>query len=345
MTAITRGGDPKHVERTSGGINCAAGMELHFRNSIIMRNGRAAAPKAVASPGYQRVRHSLALTLVMLALCSTTWASHFERDDSGRQVAVPDHVHRIVCLAPSLTDTVYALGAQADLVGITDYTDYPPQAAHEKPSVGAIVNPSLEKIAALHPDVVLALPAFNGAETIAGLQRLGIPVVLFNTAGVDDIYRNIGLVGRVIGRDREAAALIVQLQAREKRVREEAAGRSRPALLVVVAIDPLITAGRNAFITQMIRAAGARSVTEDIQQDWLQMNVEAVLARKPDYIVLIQNGPVTLKAMQQQPGWGLLDAVRQGRVITVDNRIQIPSPVAFDGLEKLAAQVSSMRAH
>ena len=120
------------------------------------------------------------LPLLLLLSCSA-WAVHMERDETGRSVAVPDHAHRVISLAPSITNTIYALGGQSDLVGITDYTVYPPQAAREKPSVGKVVNPSLEHIIALHPDLVLALPEFNGAETIAGLERLGIPVFLFST--------------------------------------------------------------------------------------------------------------------------------------------------------------------
>ena len=281
----------------------------------------------------------------MVVLSAYCWAAHVEKDDSGRTVSIPDHVHRVICLAPSLTDIVYSLGAQSDLVGITDYTDYPPQAAHEKPSVGGIVNPSLERIVALHPDVVLALPAFNGSETIAALQRLNIPIVLFNTANLNDIYRNIATVGRILGREREAAALIASLRARESAVRKQAEGQSKPGLLVVVTVSPLITAGRAAFITEMISAAGGRSVTEDIPQDWLQMDVESILPRRPDYIVLIQGGPVSLKMMQQQPGLRSLEAVQKGRIITVDSRIQIPSPAAFDGLEDLARQLKSAQAH
>lgn len=290
----------------------------------------------------RRLIRSLLLLLVLTTCCR---AAHFEKDDSGRSVSIPDHVHRIVCLAPSLTDIVYALGAQGDLVGITDYTDYPPQAAREKPSVGGIVNPSLERVVALHPDVVLALPSFNGSETIAALQRLNIPMVLFNTANLNDIYRNIATVGRVLGREHDAALLIASLQSRESAVRQQGEGKSKPGLLVVVTVSPLITAGRSAFITEMISAAGGRSVTGDLPQDWLQMDVESILPRKPDYIVLIQGGPVSLKMMQQQPGLRSLEAVQKGRIITVDSRIQIPSPAAFDGLEDLARQLRTVQAH
>ena len=291
---------------------------------------------------FKRLPGTLCLLLVLSACC---WAAHIETDDAGRQVAVPDHVYRIVSLAPSLTDIVYALGAQNELVGITDFTDYPPQAAREKRSVGSIVNPSLERIVALHPDVVLALPAFNGSDTIAALQRLKLPVVLFNTTNLNDIYRNISTVGRVVGREREAASLVAKLRTRESEVRKQAGALKKPGLLVVVTVSPLITAGRSAFITEMISAAGGRSVTEDVAQDWLQMDVESILPRKPDYILLIKGGPVSLTMMQQQPGMRALDAVQKGRVLTVDNRIQIPSPAAFDGLEDLARQLRSVQGH
>lgn len=277
--------------------------------------------------------------LALLLLPINLWAAHWERDQSGRAVAIPDHVHRVVSLAPSLTDTVYALGAASELAGITNYTDYPPQAAHEKPSVGAVVGPSLERIVALHPDLVLALPEFNGAETIAGLERLNVPVLCFETGNVAGIYRTVADVGRALGRRPEATRLIAELQAREKKVRDESAGQKRPSVLLVLSIDPLITAGKNAFITEMITVAGARSVTEDLPQDWLQMNVEAILPRDPDYILLMNNGPVTLNDLQQHAGWNSLAAVRRGRVMMLDARIQVPAPVAFDGLEVLARQI------
>ncbi len=282
------------------------------------------------------------LPLLLLLSCSA-WAVHMERDETGRSVAVPDHAHRVISLAPSITNTIYALGGQSDLVGITDYTVYPAQAAREKPSVGKVVNPSLEHIIALHPDLVLALPEFNGAETIAGLERLGIPVFLFSTGDIANIYRSVESVGRVMGREREASDLIAQLRAREAKVRAQAEGKPRPSVVLVLSIDPLITAGRNAFITQMITAAGARSVTDDLKQDWLQMNVEAILPRKPDYILLMKDGPVSLKDMQRSAGWQSLEAVQRGRVIVLDDRIQLPAPVAFDGLEDLAQQLHALQ--
>lgn len=276
--------------------------------------------------------------LLLLALTSAAFAARLERDQNGRTVAVPDHPHRVVSLSPNLTNTVYALGAESDLIGITDFTFYPAQAAKQKPSVGAIVNPSLERIVALHPDLVIGVAAFNGAETIAGLQRLGIPVFLFNIGGLADIYQTVADVGRVLDREDAAKKLAARLHAREDTVRTEAHDQ-RPSVLLVYSIDPFITAGNKAFVTEMIRLAGARSVTEDLPQDWLQMNVEAVLPRNPDYILLMKDEAATIKQMQHRAGWSSLEAVRRGRILTLEDCIQVPGPIAFDGLEDLARQI------
>ncbi len=173
---------------------------------------------------------------LLLLLTSFASASRVERDETGRTVTIPDHVHRAVSLSPSLTNTVYALGAASDLVGITDYTIFPAEAAKQKPSVGAVVNPSLEHIVALHPDVVLALPEFNGAEAIEGLRRLGIPVFLFNTANIANIYHSIDTVGRVMGREREATALDCPV-ARPRSEGPRSIGRQRQAKRTAGSVD------------------------------------------------------------------------------------------------------------
>ncbi len=287
----------------------------------------------------------LLLSVLILLGNMCAWATRSERDQTGRLVVIPDKIHRVITLSPSLTDTVYALGASSILVGITDFSIYPREAAHEKPSVGGIVNPSLEKIIALHPDVVLALPEFNGADTIAGLQRIGIPIVLFKTGNIENIYDTVETVGRVLGRQQDAAALIARMHSVEAKIRAQSAGKSRPSMLLVLEANPLITAGKNAFITQMIELAGGRLVTDDVRQDWLQMSLEAVLPRHPDYILLMKNGPVSLQDLQRTPGWNSLEAVRLRRVIVLDDRIQVPAPVAFEGLEDFAQQLDQLRLH
>jgi len=284
---------------------------------------------------------SRAVGLIILLLCSLpASALRVVVDETGQKVHLADQVRRIVCLTPSVTDTVYAIGGGNEIVGITNYTIYPPQ-ARQKPSIGEMLRPSLERIAVLHPDVVIGVATLNDAETIRGVQRMGIPVFLVNASGIEGMYNSIASIGRAVGREREAIALVAQLRQREGRVRAQAQNSKHPSVFFAVSIDPCITAGRRAFLTELLTAAGAHSVTDDIAQEWINVSIEAIIARKPRYVLLLKDSPFGLNEMRQQPGWKSLDAVRMGRVIRIDDRLQYPSPVAFDALEEFAHQLHS----
>lgn len=282
-----------------------------------------------------------ALLAMILALGASAWGKRVLRDETGRTVTVSDHVERVISLTPSITDTIYALGASSQLIAITDYTEYPVEATKQKPSVGDILNPSLEKIARMHPDVVIAMSTLNSPETIRGLERAGIPVFLIRGQGLEGVYRSILDIGRVLGREREAAALQAELKAREQKIRAEAETGKHPSVFMVLQLDPCITPGKGAFITQLLNIAGARSVTADLPQDWVRVSLEAIIPRKPDYIVLMKSSPISLKDIQEAPGWYALEAVRKGRILRADDRLQLPSPVAFDGLEDLAHRIQT----
>ncbi len=274
-------------------------------------------------------------------------------DETGRSLRLPDHPHRVVCLAPSITDTVYAIGAGADVAGITDYTLYPPE-ARQKPSIGGVLRPSLERIAVLHPDLAIGIAQFNDADSIRDIERLGVPVFLVNPSGLAGLYHSIDSIGRALGRQAESSALVARLRARERRVREQAAamapasadpGKTRPTVFWAISLSPCITAGRGAFITELLEAAGARSVTADLPQEWVHLSIEAVVARQPAYILVLKDAPFGLQQMRERAGWRLLEAVRAGRVLRVDDRMQYPSPVAFDALEEFARQFRAALAH
>jgi ABC-type Fe3+-hydroxamate transport system substrate-binding protein len=283
-----------------------------------------------------------ALLLVCAAI--PAWASRVVQDETGRDVKVPDRVQKVVSLTPSITNTIYSLGASSQLVAVTDYTQYPPEAAKQKPSIGDILHPSLERIAALKPDVVIAVATLNSPDTIKSLERIGIPVFLIDGRGLAGLYRSVESIGRVLGREKEATALAAELHAREQRIRAQARGASSPSVLLVLSINPCITAGHGAFISELIAAAGARSVTDDINQDWIRIGVESLLPRKPDYLLAMMDAPFGLKDLQSKPGWNQLEAVRKGRIIRVDDRLQVPGPVAFDGLEEFARQLRAAEA-
>jgi iron complex transport system substrate-binding protein len=264
-------------------------------------------------------------------------ASHTVTDETGHTVSVPDHPHRIICLTPSITDTVFALGAADDVVARTDFVKYPAEAV-KKPSVGSISNPSLETILSLHPDLILATPHFTQESVLDQLQHLGIPVYLIEPHGIAGILRSITDLGAALGRESQAAALNARLQQRIDAVRANVRGKPVISIFWPISYDPVITIGKGAFITELIEIAGGHSITSDLPQEWAHISMEAVVARAPQALLMMRNGSVTLNVLKTRPGWDVLPAVRSGRVYFIDQRLGLPSPVAIDALEDLAKE-------
>ncbi len=278
--------------------------------------------------------------LLLLLICMTSLTSFASRtvtDELGRTVVVPDHPHRLVCLIPSVVDDVYALGAGDDVIGVSDYTKYPPE-ARKKPSVGLPLSPSLETIVALHPDLVLGTSDLNSIQIVQQLQQYGIPVFMVDPRGIAGIYLSIESLGKALNREASAVNLITQLHMRENAVRLRVRGKPVVRVFMPVWYDPVITVGKRAFITELIAAAGGKSVTDDIAQEWPQVSLEVVIERAPDTILLVKGSKMSLKDLSTQPGWRNLTAIKLGHIDYVDDRIEFSSPVAFAALEELAKQ-------
>jgi iron complex transport system substrate-binding protein len=282
----------------------------------------------------KRTFYVLAL-LVMFAIRGV--ASRTLTDELGRKVVVPDHPHRVICLMPSVTDIVFALGAADDVVGISDYTKYPAEAL-KKPSVGDLIKPSIETILGLHPDLVIGLQPAGPMESTEQLERLGIPVFLVSPHGIAGILHSVESIGQALNRTPQADALAASLQHRVDVVRARTKGLPQPTVFMPVWYDPIITIGKHAFTTEIIEAAGGRSVTDDLAADWPQISMEIVLARAPEALLLVRGGKTTLELLRSRPGWSSVPAVQASRVYYVDGRIDFPSPVAIDALEDLAKE-------
>jgi iron complex transport system substrate-binding protein len=196
----------------------------------------------------------------------------------------------------------------------------------------------VETILSLHPDLVLGSPDMSQTETLQQLERLGIVVFMVSTHGVDGIYQSIASLGLALNREDSARALIARLRGRVAAVQRQVSGKPAVSILMAVGYDPIVTIGKHAFITEMIEIAGGHSVTSDIDQEWPQVSLEAVLARAPAALLLIRGSRMSIDTIRQQPGWESLPAVKNNRVYYVDDRITFSSPVAFDALEELAKQ-------
>ena len=283
------------------------------------------------------MRQILSFLSMIVVLTVPGFASRSLTDETGRTVVVPDHPHRVICLMPTVTDTVYALGAGGDVVAISDYTKYP-AAALKKPSVGDLIKPSIETIVSLHPDLVIGMQPKGPMEVTDQLERAGIPIFLVSPHGIAGILHSVESIGMALNRTPEADVLVHSLQQRVDAVKSRTRGLPAPRVFMPVWYDPITTIGRNAFITEIIAAAGGRSVTDDLPTEWPQISMEVVLERAPDALLLVRGGKTTLQVLEGRPGWSSMAAIKKQRAYYVDDRINLASPVAIDALEDLAKQ-------
>ena len=256
-------------------------------------------------------------------------------DELNRTVVVPDHPHRIICLVPAVADAVFTLGAGADVVGVSDFSEYPEDARH-KPSIGQPLNPSLETIVSLRPDLIVGDADFGA--NLKQVEELGIPVFLIEPHGLEGIFTSLLSLGNALNREAAANAASAGLRARVSQV--QARVRAKPVLPIFMLIwhDPVTTIGARAFVTDLIAAAGGESVTKDLPNEWVQLSFERVVALAPKYLLLVRNAQMSFEDLSQRPGWSSLPAIRERHVFYADDRLYSPSPVAIDALEELAKQ-------
>jgi iron complex transport system substrate-binding protein len=238
-------------------------------------------------------------------------------DDAGREVRLPRPAARVVSLLPAVTETLLALGAGETLVARTDY-DHDPSVAH-LPSVGGGLTPSLEVLAALRPDLVVAWEEAGTARVRPRLEELGISVFALRTQDTTDIFNNIRRLGHLTGRDRSADSVALRVRAGLDSVRASVAGLPEPTVLYVVGIDPPLTAGPNTFISQLIGVAGGRTVFPDLRTDWPQISLEEVVRRRPDVLILPVGADeqASLQRLRTAAGWRDLLAGGHTRVHAV----------------------------
>jgi ABC-type Fe3+-hydroxamate transport system substrate-binding protein len=262
-------------------------------------------------------------------------------DETGRRVEIPAVVKRVVTLSPDLTETVYALGLEDRLAGDTNYCETPP-AATLKPHIGEPLNPSLEAIVALHPDLVLASTSINRRQTVEALARLGIAVYTSNPHTVQGMLDSVARIAEIMGSATQGRALVSRLGARLERLHAQVADLPLAHVLFVVWEDPLITIGQNTFIADALQRAGAESVILS-DQNWPQIELEEVVRLQPDYIVFtskpMAGSSAHLTDLRSKAAWSGLRAVELGQVISVSDEIARPSPGLVDAIEELAQKV------
>jgi len=269
-------------------------------------------------------------------------AMKFVTDETGRHVAIPFSVQRIVTLAPDLTETVYALGLEGKLAADTTFCDTP-AAAKLKPHIGSPQTPSLEAIVAMHPDLVLATTSINRPETADALLRLGISVYTSDPHTVRGMLDSIARMADLMGADKQGTTLVAQLKARLDAVHARIAELPLVHVLFVVWEDPLITIGQNTFIADALQRAGAESVIV-ADQNWPRVSIEEIVRLQPEYILFTgnhseSNDDQELSHLRTRPAWKALKAIQLGHVVKVDEEITKPSPGLVGAIEQIAREL------
>ncbi len=294
--------------------------------------------------------HALPLLAVLLpAACDrqslpAPSAVRIFKDGLGHEVRIPLPAQRIISLAPSNTEILFAIGAGPQVIGRDDFSDYPPDAVKLR-KVGSGARLDLEAIVAQQPDLVLLAEIYSASHA-KPLEELGLCVFLLpNPLTFDGLFANIRLLGQLTGRDAEAARLAGSLETRVKAVEDRRRGvKYRPSVFYELdSTDPIHpwTAGPGTFLHTLITLAGGENFAASETRAFPRISVETIIRGDPDIIILgdARSG-VTVESVSRRAGWEELSAVKQGRVYAFDDDLASrPGPRLVEGLEVLAEMV------
>ncbi|WP_322508931.1 cobalamin-binding protein [Anaerolinea sp.] len=263
-------------------------------------------------------------------------------DGMGGTLTLEAPAQKIISLAPSNTELLFAVGAGSQVIAREEFSNYP-QEAQALPSVGGSMGKyDTEKMVSFQPDLVLASP-LTAPETLQALKDLGFTLVVVpNPTTLEDMYANIELVGKITGHENEAQELVASLKDRQQKILAVVAkASSKPKVFYELdaSQDPAKpwTSGPGTFIDQLITLAGGVNVGASLQGEWAQISLEELLVQNPDVILLGDaNWGVTPESVAQRTGWEKLDAVKNGKVFPInDDLISRPGPRQIDGLAEL----------
>jgi len=273
-------------------------------------------------------------TALVLTACGPSEQTpvNYVFDDLGRLVAINGTPQRIISLAPSNTEILFALGLGERIVGVTDYCDYPPEALN-KTKVGGYANPDVEKIVALDPDLILVAHG-TPMDVINSMAGLGLTVFGIKTTDLDDLLNDIRRIAEITDKEVEAQGLTSEMESRIEAVTNETEElEQRPRVLYIVWHDPLWTAGSGTFIHELIEKGGGVNIFQNVT-GYPTISIEEVIARDPEIIITSEwSYEWAINASELAS----TNASQTGRIYTLDDDlVQRPGPRLVEGLEWFA---------
>lgn len=284
------------------------------------------------------------LTLWLSTSCLQATSPTRVSDDSGSSLELAQPAHRLISLSPSNTEMVYYLGLQDRLVGVTEFCNYPPEAKN-KPQVGGFSTVDVEKVISQQPDLVLASDIHSKSVTPM-LQKLGFSVVTFQPKTLEGVIGNFELLASLCGTAPQSAEKISSLKNRMDAIASLTQGLpedKRPATLVVIWHDPLMAAGRDTLVDDIIRLTGGRNIARDIS-GYASLSIEAVLNADPEVIIIPTSmGEAGIEIWDAVTGDARLQdvtAIRKGTIYKIDGDVILRyGPRSFDALEQMASLI------
>lgn len=283
------------------------------------------------------------LAIALLASCGGARDSNYQpptgvqrqyTDDLGRKVTVPASITRAVSLAPNLTENIFAVGAGDRLVGVTTFCNYPEEAKGIA-KVGDTMNPSIETIVALKPEVVFVSTASQIQAFMNILEANGITVYVTDTDSLEAIAESLAKFGELFGTSEQTGKLVANINSRLAVLAEAGAG-DKTSVFVQISKEPLFTIGKQSFLTSALERTGARSVTSNVATAYPKLSKETALSMNPDVIILSdsEDNREPNEVFRNSP------AVRNKRVISIEaDLLSRPGPRLIDALEQISRKI------
>jgi len=285
------------------------------------------------------VKLFLLSSLVILFSTSTSFsATRTFKDEARREVTFLFPPKRIVSLAPNITEILFSLGLDEEIVGVSIHCNFPGK-ANTKVRVGSYISLDFEKITSLKPDLIIATGAGNTRDMVDRLGKLGFSTYVIYPKHFNDILKSIAHIGQVVGREKEARGIIEGMRKRSQRVVELTEGLPRPKVFIQIADAPIVTVGKGSFGDDLIRLAGGENIAGKEKEVYPRMGMEEILKRSPEVIVISSMNPHGdyQKIQGEWNRWKTIPAVKNGRIHLIDSDLlDRPSPRIIDGLEELA---------
>lgn len=285
------------------------------------------------------LRNKLCIIAICLAMAAGSGARAGYpmrvKDVRGKEVLIKAKPMRIVSIAPSNTEILYALGLGDRVVGVTRYCDYP-AAAKSRPKIGDM-NVNAEAVVALRPDLVLAHGCVNSS-AINRLEKLGLTVFAIDPKTLEEVARDIRTIGKITARPKTADRVARSIETAIKEVKQARARKPSRKVLVVVQSNPLWAAGPKTFVDEMLSIAHAANVSHDASPGFVPFSRELAISRNPDIIITGQRSDIEF--FTRNPEWRNVSAVRNKRIYVIDSDLLFRAgPRLAEGLRELAARL------